>query len=1392
MGGNADPNWNAGDVYQDPGFTASDSFEGDLAGSVVVSGDTVDASTPGIYTVLYNVSDSSENAAVQVARTVSVSDVNEIPVITLVGDSPYVLEASNAVSYSDPGATASDPEDGDISGSVQVSGQVVNLSVPGSYLINYDVQDSAGNDAETVTRTVTVQDTLAPVITLQGTSPFYVEAGTLFQDPGVVASDSFEGDLTTSVVVGGDAVDANTLGEYTVRYDVQDSSSNSATQVLREVTVRDTLAPVITLLGESVIQLDAGDVYQDPGVTASDSFEGDLAGSVVVSGDAVDASIPGTYTVLYNVSDSSENAAVQVARTVSVSDVNEIPVITLVGDSPYVLEASNAVSYSDPGATASDAEDGDISGLVQVSGQVVNLSVPGSYLIEYDVTDSAGNDAETVTRTVLVQDTLAPVITLTGDASVTVQASLTGSYVDAGATANDSLDGDLTGSVVVGGDLIDLSQPGTYTLTYNVSDSAGNDAEQVTRTVNVVAVGTSTVSIASTQQGSEADNSATIFTLTRTGDTAGELTVNLVLQGTALPNEDYTAPAGLGTNNTLSVTFAAGSATVAVSLPTLSDSVVDPYESVNAILLEDFAYSLSPNSHKATAVITAESVVVAQSGTSTVGFTDAGPQKQTGQWRNYGAFAVIRDNGTVASWGNDITGGQDDTKTDQLTDVKQIFSGYSAFAALHHDGAISTWGRDGRGGDVTPPGDGWESIYSNKRAFSAIHFDGTVFAWGDSDWGGDASTSIVSSQLTDVASIQSTARAFAALRQDGSVVAWGDVNYGGSSINNLTGVEKLFSNEAAFAAIKADGSIECWGSATAGGDHSPPGNDFINVYSNRRAFAALRADGSVYTWGGAAGDSSLVADQLTEVIDIFSTESGFAALRADRTVVTWGDDGGDSSGVSDQLVGVTQLIGTSSAFAALREDGSIITWGDTSRGGVDGPIDAGYLQIYSNEWAFTAIKADGSLFSWGADGEINAATPSGGGHGAVFSTKFAFASLKTDGSVVAWGAGGPGSDNSNYGEDGAKAGNNFVAFAEPNVNDVLGQNSPPVFVDQTFSVAENSEDSTVVGTLAAIDADGDPLTYSIASNVDPDGDGNAAFRIEGDQLLVNDADDFDYEANSQPVITAEASDGSLSDTAQITVNVSDVNEAPTDVALANEVASIPENTITTSVIKLADIVIADDALGSNAISLSGTDAASFEVVGTELFLAAGTTLDYETQSSYDVTVSVEDSGVAGSSAVTANYTLMIDDVVETVISGALYEDSNRNGTRDIDEAGISDLLVYIDLNQNARHDSDEPSLLSSTDDPATPSVDESGTYSFENFLAGEVFVSAALPEDGAMWVRSQPNVPFFADAVGYDGLIGDRGVASGDLNNDGYADLVGIGSGLSVVLIDDGGVCCRP
>jgi len=81
-------------------------------------------------------------------------------------------------------------------------------------------------------------------------------------------------------------------------------------------------------------------------------------------------------------------------------------------------------------------------------------------------------------------DLTRPVITLLGDAVVSVVQGST--YTDAGATADDLCEGDLTASIIVGGDTVDTNTLGTYVITYNVSDSASNAAAEVTRTVYVV------------------------------------------------------------------------------------------------------------------------------------------------------------------------------------------------------------------------------------------------------------------------------------------------------------------------------------------------------------------------------------------------------------------------------------------------------------------------------------------------------------------------------------------------------------------------------------------------------------------------------------------------------------------------------------------------------------------------------------------------------------------------------------------------------------------------------------------------------------------------------------------------------------------------------------------
>ena len=131
------------------------------------------------------------------------------------------------------------------------------------------------------------------------------------------------------------------------------------------------------------------------------------------------------------------------------------------------------------------------------------------------------------------------------------------------------------------------------------------------------------------------------------------------------------------------------------------------------------------------------------------------------------------------------------------------------------------------------------------------------------------------------------------------------------------------------------------------------------------------------------------------------------------------------------------------------------------------------------------------------------------------------------------------------------------------------------------------------------------------------------------------------------------------------------NLAPTGVSLTGTTASLAENANTSAATTVATIVITDDGEGTNTITLTGTDAASFEVVGDELRLKAGTALDYETQRpAYSVTVNVEDSSIAGSTSVTVDFALAIDDVNEPPVATSESGFLNANATLTVTAPGV--------------------------------------------------------------------------------------------------------------------------
>ena len=159
------------------------------------------------------------------------------------------------------------------------------------------------------------------------------------------------------------------------------------------------------------------------------------------------------------------------------------PVITLLGEA--AVEVEQDAEYVDAGATATDDVDGDITSQIVVVNPV-DIATAGIYTITYNIADMAGNQAMEVTRSVNVTvppDTTAPVITLLGTATVDVYQETT--YIDAGATAADNVDGDITSNIMIDNP-VDTATTGSYTVTYTVSDVAGNAAIPLTRTVNVI------------------------------------------------------------------------------------------------------------------------------------------------------------------------------------------------------------------------------------------------------------------------------------------------------------------------------------------------------------------------------------------------------------------------------------------------------------------------------------------------------------------------------------------------------------------------------------------------------------------------------------------------------------------------------------------------------------------------------------------------------------------------------------------------------------------------------------------------------------------------------------------------------------------------------------------
>lgn len=369
---------------------------------------------------------------------------NTPPVILLIGNNPINITQGDM--FTDPGATATDAEDGDLTANIIVTGKV-DTATMGTYAITYTVTDSGGlSDSET--RTVNVNAPISPsntppVITLLGDNPITLIQGDAYIDPEAIATDTEDGDLTSSIIVD-NTVDTLTIGTYIVTYTVTDSEGLTDTKTRTVIVKSDTQPPIFKIVKkiENII-VDKTKPSLEFAISGQESDDGKYISPITVNainitddgnppsgverleysldGDIItipapetgfennsysfDITEPGQHTLSViaidragNTSGQHDDPNIQVEFTIC--DTNNPPEITLLGDNPIIITKGDA--YTDPGATATDTEDGDLTDSITVEG-VVNTALVGTYTITYTVTDSGGL-SDTKTRTVFVEE----------------------------------------------------------------------------------------------------------------------------------------------------------------------------------------------------------------------------------------------------------------------------------------------------------------------------------------------------------------------------------------------------------------------------------------------------------------------------------------------------------------------------------------------------------------------------------------------------------------------------------------------------------------------------------------------------------------------------------------------------------------------------------------------------------------------------------------------------------------------------------------------------------------------------------------------------------------------------------------------------------------------------
>ncbi len=418
--------------------------------------------------------------------TINIIPYNIAPVITLSGsDTVYLYLGS---SYTEPGYNAYDSLDGNITGKVKITfNQTFSSKKADTFYAYYNVTDSSGLSAKTVTRVIIIKNiTVPPTIGLCGSDTVNVEVDSSYIDKGVCTaySPAF-GNLIKNVTLSG-KINIKLVGTYTLTYQVCDSTGNCSA-AKRIVNVIDTVPPRIILTGHGTIHWVVNTPFTgDDSVTAIDAA-GDTINFTINSN--VNTSALGTYQVVYNATDAYGNKATPLILYVII--YGPAPTLTVNGSVTDTVEVNT--KFDDPGVVATDNYDKSLK--VKTSGSFISsfgsTYIPtrlGTFYLIYSATNSS-NETTIITRTIVVIDNIPPVITLNGLNPINICRWQL--YTDSGYTVSDNYS-KLTGPNRITIDTVsdlNIDSNGLYIIYYIAKDSVGNISNSQKRILNVTQEG---------------------------------------------------------------------------------------------------------------------------------------------------------------------------------------------------------------------------------------------------------------------------------------------------------------------------------------------------------------------------------------------------------------------------------------------------------------------------------------------------------------------------------------------------------------------------------------------------------------------------------------------------------------------------------------------------------------------------------------------------------------------------------------------------------------------------------------------------------------------------------------------------------------------------------------